>query len=271
MGAESKLRVVIDVSEGTLAGAPAEVSSAMERARRVGWGVAVDNVGADPRGLPLLSVVEPDVIKVDLAALEHQADAHVSLVVNAVLAEAERTGATILAQGIETKHHLALARTMGAEVGQGFLFGLPGPLPDRVAAVPRPLQLMSPSRAPGRSPFDNVAATGARTRPASAAALADLRRHLEQGGRSAGGPALVATVWGDGEEHSGLAPEPSVAVVGNHFAAVLVTRDRGDGLATSDRRFECCVTYDRDVVTEVVRTMCRPADAKGPKVTTAFV
>ena len=50
-------------------------------------------------------------------------------VVGAVLAEAERTGATILAEGIESDRHLRVAQAMGATLGQGWYFGKPEPQP----------------------------------------------------------------------------------------------------------------------------------------------
>jgi len=46
---------------------------------------------------------------------------------NAVNAYAERTGALVLAEGIETEEHLATARALGATLGQGWFFGRPGP------------------------------------------------------------------------------------------------------------------------------------------------
>ena len=52
--------------------------------------------------------------------------------INAVRAEAERSGAVILAEGIETEAHLRRAEAIGARLGQGWLFGRPGPL-DRSA------------------------------------------------------------------------------------------------------------------------------------------
>jgi len=42
---------------------------------------------------------------------------------SAVGAEAERTGAHVLAEGIETPQHLAMARSLGATLGQGYVRG----------------------------------------------------------------------------------------------------------------------------------------------------
>lgn len=46
----------------------------------------------------------------------------------AVLAHQERTGAVVMAEGIETEEHLEQALALGASLGQGYLFGRPDSL-----------------------------------------------------------------------------------------------------------------------------------------------
>src|ERR1700761_6484302 len=83
----------------------------------------------------------PDVIKLDRGLTQDLVPPSVGArVINAVRAEAERSGATILAEGIETERHLERALAMGAKLGQGWLFGRPGPLnldPRRRSRDPR--------------------------------------------------------------------------------------------------------------------------------------
>ena len=64
--------------------------------------------------MPLL---RPDVIKLDLRLVQGQPTGDVAVIVNAVNAQRERTGAIVLAEGIETAAHLATARAMGATLG----------------------------------------------------------------------------------------------------------------------------------------------------------
>lgn len=57
--------------------------------------------------------------------------------INAVLAEAERAGGTVLAEGLETPAHLDLAVSAGATLGQGWLFEKPtGQLPPASTHLP---------------------------------------------------------------------------------------------------------------------------------------
>lgn len=46
-----------------------------------------------------------------------------------------------------------------------------------------------------------------------------------------------------------------MAVIGPHFSGALVAKDLGDGGPDRDRRFECVITYDRDLVLEVARSL----------------
>ncbi|WP_328468155.1 EAL domain-containing protein [Actinoplanes sp. NBC_00393] len=157
--ARSRLRVVTEMTERAIAADPAALLSAAENCREAGWGVALDDVGADPMSLALMPFVHPDVVKLDMGLLHAPDHPDTARVVAAVSAYAESSGAVILAEGIETERHLALARTMGATIGQGWYFGRPAPLPYRDAT---PLPPAAPSR------WD-AALTAASSRPETAA------------------------------------------------------------------------------------------------------
>ena len=60
-------------------------------------------------------------------------------IMHAVSAEAERSGAVVVAEGIETPEHVNRARALGAGLGQGWHFGRPGALPESFPPAERPL------------------------------------------------------------------------------------------------------------------------------------
>jgi EAL domain-containing protein (putative c-di-GMP-specific phosphodiesterase class I) len=168
--AERRLQVVMEVTERSVARDPAMLLGAVARARAIGWEVALDDIGAEPASLALMPFVQPDVVKLDLNLVQGRTTTEVARIVNAVRAHAERSGARILAEGIETSRHAQIARTLGATIGQGWLYGRPGPLPsttpsprpllDRPAQRPRavveqtPFEVVSRHRAPERAPKD---------------------------------------------------------------------------------------------------------------------
>ena len=140
--AERELRVVVELTERSLLDGPANVLALVSWARERGWRVALDDVGAHPDSLALLPLIAPDVIKLDLNLIQQTPSRDQARTITAVMAHAERTGATLLAEGIETEAHLDQALSLGATLGQGWLLGYPGPLvptgPGIPLTVPRP-------------------------------------------------------------------------------------------------------------------------------------
>ena len=151
--AERKLRIVLELTERDLTRRPADLLRLVAWARERWWGVALDDVGAEPESLAFLPFIVPDVIKLDMRLIQEKHPGDDELVLQAVREHAERTGATVLAEGIETDEHLEKAMRMGATLGQGWHFGRPAPLnelPRTRAAV----RLLTPTdRNLEQSPF----------------------------------------------------------------------------------------------------------------------
>lgn len=140
-GGPADMRIVFEITERALTTRPADLIPAVGRLRAQGWGIALDDVGVDRRSLALMPLLRPDVIKLDLRLIQGQASDEVAEIHNAVSAQAERTGATVLAEGIETPEHEERARAMGATLAQGFMLGRPGPLPTAFPPVEAPVPI----------------------------------------------------------------------------------------------------------------------------------
>lgn len=124
-----ELDVMIEVTERALTHAPAELLGRVVELRDLGCRIAVDDVGADPRSLAMMAFLQPDVIKLDKRFVQGRPDEHVAAVAHAVNAEAERTGASVLVEGIEQAEQVDAGLALGAALGQGWHFGRPGALP----------------------------------------------------------------------------------------------------------------------------------------------
>ncbi|HVM18845.1 MAG TPA: EAL domain-containing protein [Egibacteraceae bacterium] len=146
--AERSLRVILEVTERALTVRPAELLRALEWARERWWGVALDDVGANPDSLALMPFVKPDVIKLDFRFLHEQPNDEMRRIMDVVHAESARTGAVILAEGIETEENLQQAISLGATMGQGWYFGRPEALPERIE---RPLHAVPMRKVPPAS------------------------------------------------------------------------------------------------------------------------
>jgi EAL domain-containing protein (putative c-di-GMP-specific phosphodiesterase class I) len=171
--------VVIEITEGAVTHDPAALMEAVVQARRLSARLALDDVGVEPSSLAAMPLVNPDIIKIDRSVVQaHSPTWAVSHEVNAVLHEADRSGAQILAEGIENDDHLAVARSLGAALGQGYLFGRPGPLPTAVRPSTLPLARVTPREVSDETPFEMLSRTHP-VRPTAAPLLATMIGHIE--------------------------------------------------------------------------------------------
>ena len=180
--APGEIQVVMEITERALATRPAELLRTVERVRSLGWKVALDDVGADDMSLAFMPLLRPEVVKLDLRLVQERPDPAIAEIMNAVNAYAERSGAVVLAEGIETERHLAVARALGARLGQGWLLGRPAPGP--AAHLPHGELLLPEVPAAAAdwartSPFSCLPATTALRRSAKPM-LIEVSKHLER-------------------------------------------------------------------------------------------
>jgi EAL domain-containing protein (putative c-di-GMP-specific phosphodiesterase class I) len=190
-----RLRVIAELTERSLTADPPQLLNLVARVRSRGWGIAMDDVGADRNSLALLPFIRPDVIKLDLRLIQQRPSADIAEIFSAVNAEAERSGTAVLAEGIETLDHLNTARSLGATLGQGWLFGRPGQ-PAASTAPPAASAIRTIGCGPeasAKSPFA-LAAAAVPPREARKDMLIEISKHLEcQAMHSGEATAVLAT------------------------------------------------------------------------------
>ncbi|MGP8207514.1 MAG: EAL domain-containing protein [Acidimicrobiales bacterium] len=125
---QDNLRIVVEMDEDALTDDPATLFDAVRGVRQAAWGLSIDNAGAGPAALALLPLVRPDVLKLDFRGMRGRLP-EIAQMAEGARAYSERTGATVLAQGIEDLDDLWAARLAGASFAQGWYFGRPGLLP----------------------------------------------------------------------------------------------------------------------------------------------
>lgn len=194
---DGRLRVIVELTERELTARPRELFRLVRWLRERGCGIAIDDLGADAGSLALLPLLAPDLIKLDLALIRKRPGADLARIVHAVRAEAERTGAKVAAEGVETDEHLFRALALGADYGQGWLFGRPGALGGELPAPARPLPVAArPSSWSAATPFLTVTARHA-TRRGDKRLLLALSRQLEMRTRELGREAVVLANFQD--------------------------------------------------------------------------
>ncbi|MHB8243630.1 MAG: sensor domain-containing phosphodiesterase [Solirubrobacteraceae bacterium] len=200
----ARFAVFVEFTERSLTDRPAELLASVERLRGRGVGIALDDVGADPRSLALMPFLAPDVIKLDLRLVQENPSLQIAEIAHAVSAEAERTGALVLAEGIETEEQRQTALALGARYGQGWMFGRPEPLPSPGAAIqhviPCPARGL-PDRQP--SPFE-IVTERLPTRRANKRLLLALSLQIEGRTSSLGRSAVVLSSFQEAQHFSAV-------------------------------------------------------------------
>jgi EAL domain-containing protein (putative c-di-GMP-specific phosphodiesterase class I) len=174
-----RFRIVLEVKERALTDGPAGLLWSIGWARDLGFEIALDAAGGDSRSPSLLALLDPEVVKIDLRLLRARAPHDRAALAHAVAAHAERTGAAVVAQGIENDADVDLALATGATRGQGWRFGIPSALPG-VQPQGGGLHEARPSRAlpAGLTPFD-LLRDRRPVRRSTKTVLRTLSRHLE--------------------------------------------------------------------------------------------
>ncbi|MDQ1396090.1 MAG: hypothetical protein QOG64_1349 [Acidimicrobiaceae bacterium] len=292
--AERKLRIVLELTERDLTRRPADLLRLVAWARERWWGVALDDVGAEPESLALLPFVEPDVVKLDMKLIQEALTPDEEAVVDAVQRHCRRTGASVLAEGIETEEHLAVALSLGANLGQGWRFGRPGSLEGILATRAAVKLLPPPVRSAGSSAFDMLADDEEVLTVSQGELLAETAR-LEQraldhepapvvlasfgtGGRFTpradtyarlAGRCTLVGVLGTGivvppgskvrgtvlEDRDALSREWVLVVAGPGVAEVVVARNLGRNADTVDDEVEMVRSSNRDLVMSVAQLL----------------
>jgi EAL domain-containing protein (putative c-di-GMP-specific phosphodiesterase class I) len=191
-------RLVVELTERSLLRHPADLLGDVARIRQTGARIALDDVGVHPDSLALLDVLAPDIIKLDLSLVQKLPTRDQARTLAAIMAHSERSGALILAEGIETDAHVSQAIACGAGIGQGWKYGAaqtPAATPSGVAPLagnPVPLEfpVLIPTASAPRTPFD-LAATHPRTRTATKDLLVAFSRHIETQALNAADPPIV--------------------------------------------------------------------------------
>jgi len=288
-----QIDLVVEITERALARQPAELLRAVQTLRAAGCAIALDDVGAEPASLALLPFVAPDVIKLDVSLVQRWLNVEQAAIYTAVASYAERTGATILAEGIETESHLQQARALGATLGQGWYLSRPGPL--RPLASPRQGRAARrASRPTPLSPFSLLDPSSIRT--GSKGMLLGISRHIENQGLALETAPVVLAAFQDARNFTphtaaryaqlaarcplvaalsanlpaepvagvrgsplrrddALASEWVVVVVGAHYTGALIAKDLGDTGPDRNRRFAFSLTHDHETVLAAARSL----------------
>ena len=121
-------RVVLEITEGSLAHDPERTIRTLHELRKLGVQIAIDDFGTGYASLSHLQRLPVDILKVDksfVAALD--GDGKSRDLFEAILGVGQALSLAVVAEGIEAQSQMTTLQEMGCEMAQGFLMGKPSP------------------------------------------------------------------------------------------------------------------------------------------------
>jgi|WetSurMetagenome_2_1015567.scaffolds.fasta_scaffold00023_41 EAL domain-containing protein (putative c-di-GMP-specific phosphodiesterase class I) len=131
MGLVSELRldpsnIVIEIVESKVRDITA-LKKFVRTYRDYGFIIALDDIGAGYSNLDRISLIKPDVLKIDREALKNiHLSYHKQEVFRSITNMARNIGAIVVAEGVETEEEVLQCLELGADLFQGYYFAKPG-------------------------------------------------------------------------------------------------------------------------------------------------
>jgi EAL domain-containing protein (putative c-di-GMP-specific phosphodiesterase class I)/CheY-like chemotaxis protein len=119
-------RVVLEITERSSLEKLDRVKERVAQLRRMGFRIAIDDLGAGYAGLTTFAQLEPEIVKLDMSLVRdvHQ-NSTKQKVVRSMTKLARDLGARVVAEGVETLDELNTVVDLGCDFVQGFYFARP--------------------------------------------------------------------------------------------------------------------------------------------------
>lgn len=138
-------RVIIELTEHQPTHDFEIMREAVLHYRRMGFTIAIDDLGEGFSSLRLWSELRPEFVKLDMHFVRGINQDPIKLPFAAAIQQiAASSGAQVIAEGIETAAELTVVRDIGISFGQGYLIAFPSPQP--VKSVPDAIQRLIGNR-----------------------------------------------------------------------------------------------------------------------------
>ena len=121
-------RVVLEITERASLDGVDDVDERIARLRRLGFSIAVDDLGAGYAGLTSFAQLKPEVAKLDMSLIRkvHEQPTKRSIV-RSMCRLCEELGVLVICEGVEVIEERDVLAEIGCDLMQGYLFARPGP------------------------------------------------------------------------------------------------------------------------------------------------
>jgi EAL domain-containing protein (putative c-di-GMP-specific phosphodiesterase class I) len=131
--------VVLEITERQSIEAVPNLHMRIKTLRELGYRLAIDDLGAGYAGLTSFAVLEPDVVKLDMALVRGCDHEPVKQqLIRSMASLCKELGALVVAEGIETVAERDTVVSLGCDLLQGYLLGRPAEAADILAGLTPP-------------------------------------------------------------------------------------------------------------------------------------
>jgi len=120
-------RVVLEVTERAALHRVDHLRDRMESLRDMGFRIAVDDLGASHAGLSSFAQLGPDMVKLDMSLVRNvdSSASKASLIRSMIALCTQELGMRVVCEGVESEAERDTLASIGADLLQGYLFGMP--------------------------------------------------------------------------------------------------------------------------------------------------
>jgi EAL domain-containing protein (putative c-di-GMP-specific phosphodiesterase class I)/ActR/RegA family two-component response regulator len=119
-------RVVLEVTERASLYDVKNVAASIARLKRLGFQIAIDDLGAGYAGLTSFTQLAPEVAKLDMSLVRGiHADSRLQSIVRSMKSLCDELGVCVVAEGVETAAERDMLAELGCDLLQGYLFARP--------------------------------------------------------------------------------------------------------------------------------------------------
>ncbi len=127
-------RVVLEITERSAIEDVSDIQNRLAQLRRLGYRIAIDDLGAGYAGLSSFVALGPEIVKLDMSLVRdvHRSDIR-QRVVGSLASLCSGMGIRVVAEGVESREERDSVRGLGCALLQGYLFARPGqpfPVPE---------------------------------------------------------------------------------------------------------------------------------------------
>ncbi|SHF29827.1 EAL domain, c-di-GMP-specific phosphodiesterase class I (or its enzymatically inactive variant) [Kaistia soli DSM 19436] len=154
-------RIIVELTEHEVVEDYDALVAALVPLRQAGLRIAIDDAGAGFASLQHILRLQPDIIKLDMSLTRSiDVDPARRALATAMVTFARETGATLIAEGVETRGECEALIGLGVQNAQGYFLGKPGELETTLTLLASPTSVkLSPARKARRASAQRIFAS----------------------------------------------------------------------------------------------------------------